>query len=84
MKMKRMIGGAWFIQLTTDRRVWYGKGRAGVISAPGKEKTAMNLRGVFTAIVTPFCSDGSLDELALRALIDEQLQNGVAGIVPVL
>ncbi len=42
----------------------------------------MNLRGVFTAIVTPFNSDGSVDEFALRGLIDEQIQAGVAGIVP--
>ena len=42
----------------------------------------MNLRGVFTAIVTPFNQDGSLDEFALRGLIDEQIQAGVSGIVP--
>lgn len=42
----------------------------------------MNLRGVFTAIVTPFNRDGSLDEFAFRGLIDEQIQAGVSGIVP--
>jgi 4-hydroxy-tetrahydrodipicolinate synthase len=42
----------------------------------------MDLRGVFTALVTPFRKDGSLDEDALRRLIDAQLAGGVAGVVP--
>ena len=40
------------------------------------------LKGVFTALVTPFKTDGSLDENTLRKLVDEQLKAGVAGIVP--
>jgi len=39
-------------------------------------------KGVFTAIVTPFEEDGSLDEETLKKLIDFNLENGVSGIVP--
>jgi len=39
-------------------------------------------RGVYTAIITPFKKDGSLDEDALRNLIDFQIENKVDGIVP--
>ncbi|MDI6773940.1 MAG: 4-hydroxy-tetrahydrodipicolinate synthase [Verrucomicrobiota bacterium] len=38
--------------------------------------------GVYTAIVTPFNKDGSIDFGRFRALIDRQAQAGVAGIVP--
>ncbi len=38
--------------------------------------------GVYTALVTPFGKDGSVDERALRALVDMQVQAGVDGIVP--
>lgn len=41
------------------------------------------LNGVYTALVTPFNADGSLDEEALRELVDFQIAGGVAGIVPV-
>jgi 4-hydroxy-tetrahydrodipicolinate synthase len=40
------------------------------------------LSGVFTALVTPFRADGSLDEAALRRLVRYQVGSGVAGIVP--
>lgn len=39
-------------------------------------------RGTFTAIVTPFQPDGSLDEPALRTLVNRQIQDGVDGLVP--
>ncbi len=39
-------------------------------------------RGIFTAIVTPFRRDGSLDEAALRTLVDRQIEGGVDGLVP--
>lgn len=39
-------------------------------------------KGVFTAIVTPFKQDGSLDEECLKKLIDFNIKNGVSGIVP--
>ena len=39
--------------------------------------------GTWTAIITPFEKDGSLDEAAFRKLIQRQIENGVTGIVPV-
>lgn len=39
--------------------------------------------GAYTAIVTPFGRDGSVDYAALRRLIDMQAQAGIDGIVPV-
>jgi 4-hydroxy-tetrahydrodipicolinate synthase len=40
------------------------------------------LHGCGTALVTPFCADGSLDESALRALVQWQLASGVHMLVP--
>lgn len=40
-------------------------------------------QGVYTAIVTPFTTDGKVDETALRALLERQIEGGVDGIVPV-
>jgi 4-hydroxy-tetrahydrodipicolinate synthase len=40
------------------------------------------LSGVFTAIITPFRDDGSLDEPTLRRLLRRQVEAGVAGLVP--
>lgn len=40
------------------------------------------LSGVFTALITPFQEDGSLDESALRRLVKRQVAAGVAGVVP--
>jgi 4-hydroxy-tetrahydrodipicolinate synthase len=39
--------------------------------------------GIFTALVTPFTSSGAIDWPAFDALIDRQLEAGVAGLVPV-
>jgi 4-hydroxy-tetrahydrodipicolinate synthase len=39
-------------------------------------------RGTFTAIVTPFQKDGSLDEQRLRELVEFQIDGGVEGLVP--
>ncbi len=44
--------------------------------------TKATFRGTATAIVTPFKKDGSLDESALRKLVDWQIENGVEGLVP--
>ncbi|MDR1893138.1 MAG: 4-hydroxy-tetrahydrodipicolinate synthase [Spirochaetales bacterium] len=41
------------------------------------------LKGAFTALVTPFNQDGSLDREALKALIKFQLEGGINGLVPV-
>jgi 4-hydroxy-tetrahydrodipicolinate synthase len=40
-------------------------------------------KGVFTALVTPFEQDGSIDERRLRELVEAQIKGGVAGLVPV-
>ena len=40
-------------------------------------------KGVYTAIVTPFNEDGSLDISSLEELIEFQIENNIAGIVPV-
>jgi 4-hydroxy-tetrahydrodipicolinate synthase len=40
------------------------------------------LRGCATALVTPFKSDGAIDEQRLRALIEYQITNGVRLLVP--
>lgn len=43
----------------------------------------MTLKGVLSAIVTPFTSDGEkIDEPALRALVDQNIADGVDGFVP--
>lgn len=40
------------------------------------------LQGTMTALVTPFDPQGALDEPALRALIDFQVESGVSALVP--
>ena len=45
-------------------------------------KTSLKLRGSMPALVTPF-RDGKIDEAAFRALIDWQIAQGSAGLVPV-
>ena len=40
-------------------------------------------RGSFTALVTPFRQDGSLDEKAFADLIEWQIGEGTQGLVPV-
>jgi 4-hydroxy-tetrahydrodipicolinate synthase len=40
------------------------------------------VKGVYTALVTPFGADGSIDEGALRNLVDAQIDAGVQGLVP--
>ncbi len=42
---------------------------------------ALTLRGAFTALITPF-RDGQVDEPALRALVDRQIDGGINGLVP--
>ena len=42
----------------------------------------MELRGAYTAIVTPFTADGVVDEEALRTLVEAQIVGGIDGIVP--
>ncbi|MCI0344741.1 MAG: 4-hydroxy-tetrahydrodipicolinate synthase, partial [Chloroflexi bacterium] len=40
------------------------------------------LHGALTALVTPFASDGSIDETALRQLVRWQILAGIDGLVP--
>lgn len=40
------------------------------------------MRGCATALVTPFKSDGSIDEETMRALVDRQINGGVKLLVP--
>src|SRR3954465_8104815 len=40
------------------------------------------LRGAFTALVTPFTTDGDLDEAAFRRLVRWQVLAGIDGLVP--
>ena len=42
----------------------------------------MELSGTYTALVTPFAEDESIDFAALDALVDAQIAGGVAGLVP--
>jgi 4-hydroxy-tetrahydrodipicolinate synthase len=46
----------------------------------GKRK---RFQGTGTALVTPFKKDGSLDEKALRRLVDFQIKGGVEALIPV-
>jgi len=43
---------------------------------------ALDMRGCGTALVTPFRRDGSLDEAALRRLVQFQLREGIDFLVP--
>jgi 4-hydroxy-tetrahydrodipicolinate synthase len=47
---------------------------------PGSPRPA--LRGAFTALVTPFCADGTLDERAFRHFAAWQVLAGIDGLVP--
>jgi 4-hydroxy-tetrahydrodipicolinate synthase len=42
----------------------------------------MQLRGCGTALVTPFRSDGSIDEPALRSLVSWQIDSGIDFLIP--
>ena len=42
----------------------------------------MKLQGCGTALVTPFIPDGSLDEPALRAHVQSQIENGISLLIP--
>ena len=42
----------------------------------------MNFEGVFTALITPFKTDGSIDEENLRKVVETQIKEGVSGILP--
>ncbi len=57
-------------------------------AAGGKEEKvlknmAITLRGSNTALVTPFASDGSLDEKTFAGFLEWQITEGTKGLVPV-
>ncbi|WP_062234459.1 4-hydroxy-tetrahydrodipicolinate synthase [Aureimonas sp. N4] len=43
----------------------------------------MTFKGSMTALVTPFATDGSVDEAAFRDLVEWQIAEGTHGLVPV-
>ncbi len=43
----------------------------------------IQLQGAFTALVTPFNRDGTLDRGALKELVGRQIAAGISGLVPV-
>ncbi|MGN7661810.1 MAG: 4-hydroxy-tetrahydrodipicolinate synthase [Anaplasma sp.] len=47
---------------------------------PGEH--GMKLEGVFTALVTPFKDDLSLDKAGFASLVEWQISSGVSGVVP--
>jgi len=38
--------------------------------------------GAYTALVTPFTKNGAVDEARLRGLVENQIRNGIDGLVP--
>lgn len=44
--------------------------------------TTKKLRGIWTALVTPFNEDGSVDVKAFEGLVNDQLDAGIHGLVP--
>jgi len=46
-------------------------------------KRTLLFRGTGTALVTPFTSNGSVDETALKKLVEYQIKGGVEAIIPV-
>ena len=42
---------------------------------------AQQLRGILTALATPFTADGELDESTLRKVVDRSIDGGVHGVV---
>ncbi len=49
---------------------------------PAVQPSRPTLRGAFTALVTPFAGDGTLDEAAFRRLVRWQILAGIDGLVP--
>ncbi|MDA3941642.1 MAG: 4-hydroxy-tetrahydrodipicolinate synthase [Spirochaetia bacterium] len=41
-----------------------------------------NLKGVYTALITPFTKEGTFDEEAFKDLIEFQIASGISGLVP--
>ncbi len=56
--------------------------RPGTTTRTTARPTRPMLRGAFTALVTPFTTDGTLDEAAFRRLVRWQILAGIDGLVP--
>lgn len=48
----------------------------------GGHRSRLDLGGAITALVTPFRDDGSVDEAALRRLVEWQVASGIDGLSP--
>ncbi|MES2525153.1 MAG: 4-hydroxy-tetrahydrodipicolinate synthase [Gemmatimonadota bacterium] len=57
-------------------------GAAGGAAGSGPRVDRLRLTGCGTALVTPFRGDGSIDESALRSLVEWQIEEGVHFLVP--
>jgi len=53
-----------------------------MIEMPSDSKGRVLLRGCGTALVTPFTDSGEVDEAALRAFVDWQIEEGIHFLVP--
>lgn len=53
-----------------------------IVPLRGKLAIIMELLGCGTALVTPFRGDESVDEAALRALVEWQIESGIGFLVP--
>lgn len=42
----------------------------------------LELKGAYTALVTPFAADGEVDVASFEALVERQIAGGIAGLVP--
>jgi len=52
------------------------------VSTRSSRSTRPRLRGALTALITPFTSDGAVDDAALRRLVRWQVLAGIDGLVP--
>src|SRR5260221_6401418 len=68
-----------FGSLTSGFRFFFALHPSPFVSPCGYE---MRFRGLGTALVTPWHSDGSLDEGAFGAFVDWQMEQGVNSLVP--
>lgn len=51
-------------------------------AAAGIQRRNLSLSGVLTNLVTPYKSDGSVDFDQLEKVTNNQIENGVTGVIP--
>eukprot|EP00656_Telonema_subtile_P018271 TRINITY_DN19857_c0_g1_i1.p1 TRINITY_DN19857_c0_g1~~TRINITY_DN19857_c0_g1_i1.p1 ORF type:complete len:310 (+),score=89.42 TRINITY_DN19857_c0_g1_i1:208-1137(+) len=57
--------------------------RAQISKAPaGIQRRCLSLRGVLTNLVTPYKADGSIDFDKLEGVVNNQIENGIDGVIP--